>query len=194
MVDSFFKPIVLFYALGPKWWCCLVAKLYRTLLRSHGLQPARLLCPWNSPGKNTGVVAISFSRGSSWPRSRTHVSCTGRITLPLSHPWSHVMPSVLSVAWLKLRAGTVGSREEHRLPGPFIVLDMFCVGEEFFPCYTTTGHTEASLLFQYHTASLVCFWQFKIYNSLNHPTFMLSFKDFFFFGCGPFLKSLLNLL
>ena len=24
-------------------------------LRSHGLQLARLLCPWNSPGKNTGV-------------------------------------------------------------------------------------------------------------------------------------------
>ena len=24
-------------------------------LRSHGLQPARLLCPWNFPGKNTGV-------------------------------------------------------------------------------------------------------------------------------------------
>ena len=24
------------------------------LLRPHGLQPARLLCPWNSPGKNTG--------------------------------------------------------------------------------------------------------------------------------------------
>ena len=24
-------------------------------LRPHGLQPARLLCPWNSPGKNTGV-------------------------------------------------------------------------------------------------------------------------------------------
>ena len=25
-------------------------------LRPHGLQPARLLCAWNSPGKNTGVV------------------------------------------------------------------------------------------------------------------------------------------
>ena len=25
------------------------------LLRPHGLQPARLLCPWDSPGKNTGV-------------------------------------------------------------------------------------------------------------------------------------------
>ena len=24
-------------------------------LQSHGLQPTRPLCPWNSPGKNTGV-------------------------------------------------------------------------------------------------------------------------------------------
>ena len=43
-------------------------------LRSHGLWPARLLCPWNSPGKNTGV-AIPFSRESSLPRDRTPVSC-----------------------------------------------------------------------------------------------------------------------
>ena len=33
-------------------------------LRPHGLWPTSFLCPWNSPGKNTGVVAISFSRGS----------------------------------------------------------------------------------------------------------------------------------
>ena len=40
-------------------------------LQPHGL-PARLLCPWNFPGKNTGVVAILFPRESSWPRvSRT---------------------------------------------------------------------------------------------------------------------------
>ena len=26
-----------------------------TLLRLHGLWPARLLCPWDSPGQNTGV-------------------------------------------------------------------------------------------------------------------------------------------
>ena len=25
------------------------------LLQPHGLQPTRLLCPWDSPGKNTGV-------------------------------------------------------------------------------------------------------------------------------------------
>ena len=30
-----------------------------TLLRPHG--PARLLCPWNPPGKNTGVGRHSFS-------------------------------------------------------------------------------------------------------------------------------------
>ena len=35
--------------------CCLVAKSCLTLLRPHGLQPARLFCPWGFPGKNTGV-------------------------------------------------------------------------------------------------------------------------------------------
>ena len=29
-------------------------------LRPHGLQPARLLCPWDSPGKNTGVGCHAF--------------------------------------------------------------------------------------------------------------------------------------
>ena len=34
---------------------CSVAKSHLTLLWPHGLYPARLLCPWDSPGKNTGV-------------------------------------------------------------------------------------------------------------------------------------------
>ena len=33
----------------------LVAKSCLTLLRPHGLEPARFLCPWDFPGKNTGV-------------------------------------------------------------------------------------------------------------------------------------------
>ena len=32
-------------------------------LRSHGLYPARLLCPWDSPGKNTGVGCHSLLQG-----------------------------------------------------------------------------------------------------------------------------------
>ena len=44
-------------------------------VRPHGLQPTRLLCPWAFPGKNTGVGCHFFSRGSSWYRDRTQVSC-----------------------------------------------------------------------------------------------------------------------
>ena len=29
----------------------------------HGLEPARLLCTWNSPGQNTGVGSHSLLRG-----------------------------------------------------------------------------------------------------------------------------------
>ena len=51
-------------------------------LQPRGLQPARLLYPWNFPGKDTGVVAISFSSGSSQPRDGTQVSCiAGRFLL-----------------------------------------------------------------------------------------------------------------
>ena len=39
------------------------------------LWPTMLLCPWNTPGKNTGVGCHSFSRGSSWSRDWTLVSC-----------------------------------------------------------------------------------------------------------------------
>ena len=34
-------------------------------MRPHGLQPARLLCPWNSPGNNTGVGSHSLLQGSN---------------------------------------------------------------------------------------------------------------------------------
>ena len=35
--------------------CCLVAQSCPTLLRSHELLPASLLCPWDFPGKDAGV-------------------------------------------------------------------------------------------------------------------------------------------
>ena len=34
---------------------CQVSSVVSDTLRPHGLQPTRLLCPWDSPGKNTGV-------------------------------------------------------------------------------------------------------------------------------------------
>ena len=33
-----------------------------------------LLCPCNSPGKNTGVGCCALFQGISWPRDQTHVS------------------------------------------------------------------------------------------------------------------------
>ena len=44
-------------------------------LQPHGLQPTRLLCPWNSLGKNPGLgVTIPFSMGSSQPRDQIWIS------------------------------------------------------------------------------------------------------------------------
>ena len=39
----------------PSGGCCLVAILCPALLWPRGLWPTRLLCPWDFPGKNTGV-------------------------------------------------------------------------------------------------------------------------------------------
>ena len=58
-------------------------------LRPHGLKPARLLCPWDSPGKKTRVVAIPFSRGSSPPPVIEPGSPALQAdSLPLSHQGS----------------------------------------------------------------------------------------------------------
>ena len=56
------------------WWCCDMISQSCPALQPHGLEPARLLCLWDSPGRNTGVGAIPFSIESSWPRVRTWVS------------------------------------------------------------------------------------------------------------------------
>ena len=68
---------------------CICAQSYMHIwtLWLHGQQPTRLLCPQNFPGKNAGVVAISFSRGSSRPRDQTQVSCTGRQNLYHCATW-----------------------------------------------------------------------------------------------------------
>ena len=57
-------------------WVSASASAASSTLQPHGLWPPRLLYPWNSPGKNTGVGSHSLSKGSSWPRNQTQVSCT----------------------------------------------------------------------------------------------------------------------
>ena len=43
--------------------CCASSLSCADSLRPHGLQPARLLCPWNSSGKNTGVGCHALLQG-----------------------------------------------------------------------------------------------------------------------------------
>ena len=45
------------------------------LFATHGPWPSRFLCPWDFPGKNTGMDCHFLLRGSSLPRNQTWVSC-----------------------------------------------------------------------------------------------------------------------
>ena len=59
---------------------CLVTSIMSDSLWTYVPYPARLLCPWNFQARILGVgVAISYSRGSSWPRDQTRVPCTSCI-------------------------------------------------------------------------------------------------------------------
>ena len=88
--------------------CCLITQWCLTLCDPmvyrlpgssvHGILQARIL-EW---------VVISFSRGSSWPRDRTHISCIGR--------WVLYQQSPLKKPGTKLRRGIGRSSEEGMAP------------------------------------------------------------------------------
>ena len=42
---------------------CVSCSVVSESLRSHGLQRTRFLCPWDFPGKNTGVGSLSLLQG-----------------------------------------------------------------------------------------------------------------------------------
>ena len=62
--------------------------------RPHGLQPARLLCPWDSPGKNTGV-GCHFPDPGTKPR----VSCIGRQVLYHRATWLSSGQTLIASPW-----------------------------------------------------------------------------------------------
>ena len=49
------KPFWADPGLGSDWAFCVTPSVVSDSLWSHGLYPSRLPCPWNFPGKNTGV-------------------------------------------------------------------------------------------------------------------------------------------
>ena len=57
MVFIFYPDRMSLYTYGLSWpsCCCWVTLVVSDSVRPHRRQPTRLPCPWNSPGKNTGV-------------------------------------------------------------------------------------------------------------------------------------------
>ena len=68
-------------------------RLCLTLCDPMYCRSTRLLCPWDSPGKNPKWGAIPVSRATSRPRDWergtqvSHVSCTGRWFFTTSATW-----------------------------------------------------------------------------------------------------------
>ena len=70
-------------------YCCVSHSVVSDSLRPHGLQPSRILCPWNSPSKNTGVGSHSLFQGIFSTQGLTlgPLQC-GQIIYYLSHQGS----------------------------------------------------------------------------------------------------------
>jgi len=81
----------------------LVAKSCQTLLRSHGLQPTRLLLSMGFPGKHSGVVCHFLLQGIFLSQgSNSHLLHWSKDSLPLSHqgsPTSKDKPLIRLKVW-----------------------------------------------------------------------------------------------
>ena len=110
---------------------------------------ARLLCPWDFPGKNTG--AISSSRGSSWPRNPTrisYISCIGRqILLPMFHRGSPVSVRGVLNFW-SMNKGDHGWVSENHDPRSCLQTLQSC------PCARLSGETSEAFMMVIDTSHL----------------------------------------
>ena len=84
--------------------CCSVASVMSGSLRTYGLSPTRILCPWGSPGKDTGVGCHFLSRESR-PRYQTHVSYNALFFILLTAPVVLLYLTVHTVRWNHSKQG-----------------------------------------------------------------------------------------
>ena len=82
--------------------CVLSRSAMSDSLRLCGLQPTRLLCPWNSPGKSIEWGAIPFSRGSSQPRDRMWSSALWADSLPSEPPGKPIFKVFIALVTILL--------------------------------------------------------------------------------------------
>ena len=173
-------------------------------LQPPGLLPARLLCPWDSPGKNTKVDSHSFSKGHkiflSNPERREMAALplyTNGRNLFCSHPlcmeWSLPLIREFLPALLALPVG-LGVRDWQCI----LLYGIGCINKELFsltqgpilqqyPCIwnTKTRHVEKhSRLFTGFDRATCPHWEwsfFFIFASLMGENCLLTVFCFLFF-------------
>ena len=97
--------------------------LSRIRLRPRGLQPARLLCPWDSPGKNTGV-GCHFLLQEDLPDPGIKPESPAQAIVSIMGTWSDYM----------ITRNLFGSHIPHRCPAVFTQhLRRMPVGHVFIP-------------------------------------------------------------
>ena len=159
--------------------CCLVAKSYWTLLRPvdcsppassvHGIFQARIL-EW---------VAISFSRGSSWPRDRTCVFCVSCIGRQILYHWTTRGKFTLP----KLKG--FGLECTRQLPNDFVFLRI-----GYTSSWTLNVPKMSNLrdlfwnYFYKHPVFCLLFWWLKAGGTLLGPLRYKSFLRPLFLICG----------
>ena len=91
---------------------CLVTKSCPTPCDPHGLKPTRLLCPWDSPGKNTRVGCHFLLRGSSWPRDQTCIFCISCVVRQILFHWATREAPTYTVPICQLYLNETGRRKK----------------------------------------------------------------------------------
>ena len=96
MTEAFVDPV-----LQPRESESVTCSVMSDSLQPHRQEPTRLLCPWNSPGKNT-EKGMPFSRESSQHRDRTpgFLHCRQVLTTkpPTAPITTHFLPSLASAS------------------------------------------------------------------------------------------------
>ena len=90
-------------------------------LQPHGLQPSRLLCPWNSPGKNTGVGSHSLLQRifptQGWKLGLPHCR---QVLYHLSNQFSSVQllsrVQLFATPWIAARQASLSITNSQSLP------------------------------------------------------------------------------
>ena len=99
-------------------------------LQPYGLQPARLLCPWDSPGKNTGVGCHFLLQGIFLTQEQNRVSCIGRWILCHWAIWEAPISSCLYNLTMEPRMTSMSLGGWRSVSGSAIVCpcgsSMFC--------------------------------------------------------------------